>query len=57
MLCITWWFSKYNIAYSFGISNNIIFDKALTDKGIYVYMYDNSINSLPYENPKFIGKK
>ena len=50
-------FQNIKIAYSFRISNNIIFDKALGDKSIDVYMYDHSINSLPYENPKFIGKK
>lgn len=45
------------IAYSFGISNMIDFDKALADKGIDVYMYDHTINKLPYENPKFHWKK
>ena len=30
-------------AYSFGIKNNVIFDKALADKGIDVYMYDHTI--------------
>jgi len=44
-------------AYSFGINNNIIFDKALADKGIDVYMYDHTINKLPYENSKFHWKK
>ena len=50
-------FSNIKIAYSFGISTNIQFDKALADKGIDVYMYDHTINSLPYENPKFHWKK
>ena len=50
-------FKNIKIAYSFGINTNIQFDKALADKGIDVFMYDHSINSLPYENPKFHWKK
>ena len=50
-------FDNIKIAYSFGISNNIQFDKALADKGIDVFMYDHTINSLPYQNPKFHWKK
>ena len=50
-------FENIKIAYSFGISTNIQFDKALADKGIDVYMYDHTINSLPYQNPKFHWKK
>ena len=45
------------IAYSFGIGYTISFDKALADKGIDVYMYDHTIQKLPYENPKFHWKK
>ena len=45
------------IAYSFGISDNIQFDKDLADRGIDVYMYDHTINSLPYNHPKFHWKK
>ena len=41
------------IAYSFGISTNIQFDKALADRGIDVYMYDHTISRLPYQNPRF----
>ena len=50
-------FDNIKIAYSFGISRNIQFDKALADKGIDVFMYDHTINSLPYQNPKFHWKK
>ena len=50
-------FKNIKIAYSFGIHTNIQFDKALADKGIDVFMYDHTINSLPYENPKFHWKK
>ena len=50
-------FTNIKIAYSFGIQGNVIFDKALADRGIDVYMYDHTINKLPYENPKFHWKK
>ena len=50
-------FKNIKYAYSFGIYRNIQFDKALADKGIDIYMYDHTINSLPYENPKFHWKK
>ena len=50
-------FINIKIAYSFGISRNIQFDKALADKGIDIYMYDHTINSLPYNNTKFHWKK
>ena len=50
-------FDNIKIAYSFGISTNIQFDKSLADRGIDVYMYDHKINSLPYTNPKFHWKK
>lgn len=50
-------FTNIKIAYSFGISTNIQFDKALADKGIDIYMYDHTINSLPYENGRFHWKK
>ena len=50
-------FENIKFAYSFGLSDNIQFDKALAEKGIDIYMYDHTINSLPYENPKFHWKK
>ena len=50
-------FENIKIAYSFGISANIQFDKALADRGIDVYMYDHTIYNLPYQNPKFHWKK
>lgn len=46
-------FKDIKIAYSFGISTNIQFDKALADRGIDVFMYDHTIEKLPYENPRF----
>ena len=50
-------FENIKFAYSFGIDTNIQFDKALADKGINIYMYDHTINYLPYENEKFHWKK
>ena len=46
-------FKDIKIAYSFGISGNIQFDKALADRGIDVFMYDHTISRLPYENRRF----
>ena len=50
-------FKNIKIAYSFGINNEISFEKELADKNIDVYMYDHSINQLPFENSKFHWKK
>lgn len=50
-------FENIKIAYSFGISYKIQFDDALTKRGIDVYMYDHTINSLPYNNSKFHWSK
>ena len=50
-------FNNIKIAYSFGIGRRIQFDKTLADKGIDVYMYDHTINSLPYNHTNFHWKK
>ena len=50
-------FKNIKYAYSFGIGKRVQFDKELADKGIDIYMYDHTIDSLPYENPKFHWKK
>ena len=50
-------FVNIKYAYSFGISKMIQFDKGLADRGIDVYMYDHTINSLPYNNSRFHWKK
>ena len=50
-------FKDIKIAYSFGISYKIDFDKALADRGIDIYMYDHTINNLPYNNSKFHWQK
>jgi hypothetical protein len=50
-------FDKIKFAYSLGISEEISFDKELADRNIEVFMYDHTINKLPYENPRFHWKK
>ena len=50
-------FDNIKIAYSFGICDDVSFDKELADKNIDVYMYDHTIKNLPYQNPKFHWKK
>ena len=46
-------FQDVKIAYSFGIDGNVIFDEELAKRGIDIYMYDHTINRLPYRNEKF----
>jgi len=50
-------FKQIKYVYSFGIENEISFDKELADKNIDVFMYDHTINKLPFENIKFHWKK
>jgi len=50
-------FNNIKIAYCFGIASEISFEKELADKNIDIYMYDHTINKLPFENPKFHWKK
>ena len=50
-------FKNVRVAYSFGIRREIQFDKNLADRGIDVYMYDHTIDSLPYDHDKFHWKK
>ena len=50
-------FKNIKIAYSFGIFDKIQFDKSLADRGIDVYMYDHTIDNLPYNNDKFHWEK
>ena len=45
------------IAYSIGISNIISFDKDLADRGIDIFMYDHTIDKLPFNHSKFHWKK
>ena len=49
-------FKTGGIAYSFGISNDVSFDKDIASKGYDVFMYDHTIEGLPKqekENPRF----
>ena len=45
------------VAYSFGISDDVSWDKFMTEQGFDVYMYDHTIEKLPEENEKFHWKK
>ncbi|MGN8118839.1 FkbM family methyltransferase [Labrys sp. 22185] len=44
---------KGKIAYSFGINNDVSWDRNVADLGYDVYMYDHTIPNLPEENVKF----
>lgn len=46
-------FEKVQLAYSCGISNDVTWDKDIADRGINVFMYDHTIDSLPMENERF----
>jgi len=50
-------FRNIKIAYSFGIDSEISFEKELADRNIDIFMYDHTINKLPFENSKFHWKK
>ena len=45
--------SDDKIAYSFGISRDVSWDKAMASRGYDVFMYDHTIDSLPEENSRF----
>lgn len=44
---------KSRIAYSFGINNDVAWDSAMVDKGYEVFMYDHTIENLPYDRDGF----
>ena len=46
-------FQPYGIAYSFGISDNITWDIDMADYNYNVYMYDHTIQKLPYYKTNF----
>ena len=46
-------FENGDIAYSFGISDNIDWDNDMAEKGYQVFMYDHTINKLPFERNEF----
>lgn len=45
------------VAYSFGISNDVSWDKDMASRGYDVFMYDHTIDGLPEENPRFHWSK
>ena len=49
--------TNIKIAYSFGLFNEISFDKDLADKNIDIFMYDHTIKNLPFQNKRFHWKK
>ena len=48
---------QYKIAYSFGINDDVSWDRDMATYGIDVYMYDHTIDWLPEENEHFHWKK
>lgn len=46
-------FQEEGIAYSFGICDDVTWDRAMAERGYEVYMYDHTINGLPEEHPAF----
>ena len=50
-------FENIKIAYSFGLADKIQFDSELANRGIDVFMYDHTINSLSYNHNKFHWSK
>ncbi len=41
------------IAYSFGINTDVSWEEDIANRGYNLYMYDHTIDSLPYERPEF----
>ena len=50
-------FEGRKIAYSFGISDDVSWDRDAAERGMDVYMYDHTIEGLPEENPGFHWQK
>ncbi len=46
-------FKDSKIAYSFGISDDVSWDKDMAERGFDVYMYDHTIDGLPEKHEKF----
>ncbi len=46
-------FSSDMRVYSFGISNDVSFEKELAEKGLQIYMYDHTIMGLPEQHNNF----
>ncbi len=50
-------FHEGGIAYSFGISSDVSWDKDMASRGYDVFMYDHTIENLPEENSRFHWQK
>ena len=50
-------FHTGDIAYSFGICDDVSWDKDMASRGYDVFMYDHTIDGLPEENPRFHWSK
>lgn len=50
-------FSEEKIAYSFGINNDISWEKDMAENGYDIYMYDHTIRALPEYNKRFHWSK
>lgn len=46
-------FYKYGIAYSFGICDDINWDNDIANKGYNIFMYDHTVDKLPFERKEF----
>ena len=46
-------FANISAAYSFGISNDVSWDRDIAEMGLDVFMYDDTITALPEYNEKF----
>lgn len=46
-------FSERTVAYSFGICDDVSWDRDLAERGIPVFMYDHTIAGLPESHPNF----
>ena len=50
-------FRAGDIAYSFGICDDVSWDKDMVSRGYDVFMYDHTIDGLPQKNPRFHWSK
>lgn len=50
-------FKKNQIAYSFGINNDVSWDNDMADRGYKIFMYDHTIDSLPAWREEFNWSK
>ncbi len=45
--------SRSKIAYSFGIADDVSWDKDMADRGFDIFMFDHTIDALPFSNDRF----